>query len=97
MKTRTSIAIILLLIFGKAFSQNPAPSLTKQIQEFDAYVEQARNSWQVPGLAIAVVKDGKILFKKGYGVRQLGKPDKVDTQTLFACASTTKAMKYQRK
>ncbi len=92
MKTRTSIAIILLLIFGKAFSQNPAPSLTKQIQEFDAYVEQARNSWQVPGLAIAVVKNGKVIFKKGYGNRQIDKPDKVDTQTLFACASTTKAM-----
>ncbi len=92
MKPRTLLVIILLLIFGSAFSQNPAPSLTKQIQEFDAYVEQARNSWQVPGLAIAVVKDGKVIFKKGFGNRQIGKPDKVDTQTLFACASTTKAM-----
>ncbi len=41
---------------------------------------------------MAVVKDGKVILKKGYGVRELGKPDPVDTQTLFACASTTKAM-----
>ena len=93
MKIRTALSVILLLFFFTGFSQKTvSPSLSKQIEEFDTYVEQARNSWQVPGLSIAVVKDGKIIFKKGYGVRQLGKPDKVDTQTLFACASTTKAM-----
>jgi CubicO group peptidase (beta-lactamase class C family) len=41
---------------------------------------------------LTVVKDGKIIFKKGYGVRELGTTDQVNTQTLFACASTTKAM-----
>jgi CubicO group peptidase (beta-lactamase class C family) len=39
-----------------------------------------------------VVKDNQVVFKKGYGVRELGQPETVDTQTLFACASTTKAM-----
>ncbi|SEP27137.1 serine hydrolase [Mucilaginibacter sp. OK283] len=62
------------------------------IQEFDNYVQQAVTDWHVPGLAIAIVKDGKVVFTKGYGVRELGKPDKVDTQTIFAIASTTKAM-----
>jgi len=62
------------------------------IKEFDKYVQQAVTDWHVPGLAIAVVKDGKVMFAKGYGVRELGKPDKVDTQTIFAIASTTKAM-----
>jgi CubicO group peptidase (beta-lactamase class C family) len=62
------------------------------IQEFDNYVQQAVTGWHVPGLAITVVKDGKVVFAKGYGVRELGKPDKVDTQTIFAIASTTKAM-----
>ncbi|AUD07498.1 serine hydrolase [Spirosoma pollinicola] len=66
----------------------------KQIQEFDAYVEAARKQWAVPGLSIAVVKDNKVIFEKGYGVRELtvDKFERVDTQTLFACASTTKAM-----
>ena len=89
---RTSLVISVLFLFINSYSQQAAPSLAKQIQDFDTYVEQSRNSWQVPGLSIAVVKDGKVIFKKGYVVRELGKPDKVDTQTLFACASTTKAM-----
>ena len=48
--------------------------------------------WKVPGLAVAVVKDGKVIFKKGYGVTELGKTSAFDTSTLSICASTTKAM-----
>ena len=69
-----------------------AQPLANQLKEFDAYIEKSRNEWQVPGMAVAVVKDGKVIFSKGYGVRQLGTLNKVDNQTLFACASTTKAM-----
>ena len=69
-----------------------AQPLTAQLKEFDAYIEKSRLEWQVPGMAVAVVKDGKLIFAKGYGVRELGTKDMVDTQTLFACASTTKAM-----
>ncbi|MDZ7646103.1 MAG: serine hydrolase domain-containing protein [Cytophagales bacterium] len=43
-------------------------------------------------MAITVVKDGKVILSKGYGVRQLGMNQAVDSKTLFACASTTKAM-----
>jgi CubicO group peptidase (beta-lactamase class C family) len=66
-----------------------APDKTR---ELDAYVSKAVAAWKVPGLAIAVVKDGQIVFAKGYGVREFGKPAPVDTQTLFAIGSTTKAM-----
>src|SRR5712671_2632606 len=59
---------------------------------FDAYVAKAITNWRAPGLAIAVVKDGQVVFSKGYGVRELGKPEAVDTHTLFAIGSTTKAM-----
>ena len=48
--------------------------------------------WKVPGLAVAVVKDGKVVFKKAYGVTELGKSSAFDTATLSICASTTKAM-----
>jgi CubicO group peptidase (beta-lactamase class C family) len=61
-------------------------------QALDAYTAKAVRDWQVPGLAIAVVKDGRVAFAKGYGVRELGRPAPVDTQTLFAIGSTTKAM-----
>jgi len=65
---------------------------TKQIQTFDQYVAKVQKQWGIPGMSVVVVKDNKVLFSKGYGVRELGKPEPVDTQTLFACASTTKAM-----
>jgi CubicO group peptidase (beta-lactamase class C family) len=46
--------------------------------------------WQIPGLAIAIVKDGKVVMMKGYGVREIGKEDKVDENTLFIIASNSK-------
>jgi CubicO group peptidase (beta-lactamase class C family) len=59
---------------------------------FDAYVQAGLKLWQTPGMSIAVVKDGKVVFKKGYGVSELGKPAAFSTSTLSICASTTKAM-----
>jgi CubicO group peptidase (beta-lactamase class C family) len=55
-------------------------------------VEEALRDWEVPGAAIVVVKGGKVVYKKTYGLRTYGDADKVDSKTLFACASTTKAM-----
>ncbi|WP_138989367.1 serine hydrolase [Larkinella sp. C7] len=88
MKTFAIIALVLNVL--TSFAQKKPTA--RQLQEFDAYVEAVRKEWDVPGLAITVVKDNQVLFKKGYGVRELGKSEPVDTQTLFACASTTKAM-----
>lgn len=68
-----------------------APStLPAQLVDFDAYVESVRRTFSVPGIAVAVVKDGEIVFEHGYGERELGKAP-VDAQTLFAIASNTKA------
>jgi CubicO group peptidase (beta-lactamase class C family) len=47
--------------------------------------------WKIPGLALAIVKDDEILLTKGYGLREGGKPERVDEHTLFAIASNTKA------
>lgn len=59
---------------------------------FDAYVEAAVETWGAPGLAVAVVRDGDLLFERGYGVLELGRPEGVDEHTRFAIGSTTKAM-----
>jgi CubicO group peptidase (beta-lactamase class C family) len=56
----------------------------------DAYIQRGMKQWQIPGLAIAIVKDGKVILSKGYGVRELGKEDKVDENTLFIIASNSK-------
>ncbi|HEX8735823.1 MAG TPA: serine hydrolase [Pyrinomonadaceae bacterium] len=66
-------------------------SLEEKLAEIDAYAEKVRADWNAPGFAIAIVKDDKLIFAKGYGVRELGKPEKVDENTLFAIASNTKA------
>ncbi|TXH28412.1 MAG: serine hydrolase [Cyclobacteriaceae bacterium] len=83
--------LFIILVFGALAAHAQTPE-AKLIKEFDAYIEKSRKQYQVPGLAITVVKDGKVLLKKGYGLRQINKPDAVNDQTLFACASTTKAM-----
>src|SRR5690348_11375158 len=83
-------AILLALPYTPAVAQTrPA---TDPLRDLDAYTARAVADWKVPGLAIAVVKEGRIVFAKGYGVREIGKPAPVDTQTLFAIGSTTKAM-----
>src|SRR5436190_9631299 len=66
-------------------------SLDEKLKEIDDYANTVMTTWKGPGMAIAVVKDDKVLMAKGYGVRELGKPDKVDENTLFAIASNTKA------
>ena len=63
----------------------------EQIAEIDRWIEQARQTWQVPGLSVAVVWNDKVLISKGYGVRDVGKTEAVDDQTLFAIASNSKA------
>ena len=67
------------------------PAQTGLPKDFDAYVLRAMRQFQVPGVAIAVVKDGKVILAKGYGVRGLGEPAPVDERTLFGIASNTKA------
>jgi CubicO group peptidase (beta-lactamase class C family) len=63
-----------------------------RVKELTAFVERARVAMQVPGVALGLVQDGKVVFAGGFGVRELGKPAKVDADTLFLIASTTKAM-----
>jgi CubicO group peptidase (beta-lactamase class C family) len=57
----------------------------------DAYIERAMRDWEVPGVAVAVVRNDSIVFAKGYGVRELGKSDRVTPNSLFAVGSTSKA------
>jgi CubicO group peptidase (beta-lactamase class C family) len=60
------------------------------IDSLDSYISRGMIQWQIPGLAIAVVKDGKVVLSKGYGVNELGKEVKVDENTLFIIASNSK-------
>src|SRR5687767_11700597 len=86
MKKLTFLAYIFifpLLVF--------AQTLDERVKEIDAYANTVLATHGGPGMAIAVIKDDKIVHAKGYGVRELGKPAPVDENTLFAIASNTKA------
>ncbi len=95
MKKSTSVVLVLALglsfVSAAAAARPPAPK-PDPLLGFDAQVAQAVRDWRAPGFAIAIVKDGALIFAKGYGVRELGKAEAVDTHTLFAIGSTTKAM-----
>lgn len=58
---------------------------------FDAYVAAVMKQFDVPGMGIAIVKDGQVVLAKGYGVKRLGSSEKVDANTRFGIASNTKA------
>ncbi len=59
---------------------------------FHEYVAQGVADWDVPGLAVVVVKDGEVVYREGFGVRELGRDEPVTPSTLFSIGSTTKAM-----
>lgn len=59
--------------------------------DLDTYVEGIMKEFEVPGIGLAIVKDGKVLLAKGYGVKKMGETGKVDERTLFGIASNTKA------
>ncbi len=71
-------------------STGTPPALPAQMEDFDAYVESVRRTFNVPGIAVAVVHDGRVVLERGYGVRRLGGAP-VDAHTMFAIASNTKA------
>jgi len=59
--------------------------------QLDQLVERTLKSFDVPGISVAIVKDGKIIHAKGYGVKSILTKEKVDANTLFGIASNSKA------
>ena len=81
---------VALTFISVASAQSPA-SLTATPADLDAYVASSMKTFDVPGMAVAIVKDGKIVVAKGYGVRKLGDSTPIDEVTMFAIGSNTKA------
>ena len=76
---------------GAVATASAAAPVALDPAQLDAWVEQVRDRFEVPGIAVAVVQDGQVLLERGWGVREIGKPAPVDEHTLFAIASNTKA------
>jgi CubicO group peptidase (beta-lactamase class C family) len=85
-----------VLFFAIVYFSLPAISQTDSLPSFvrdslDTYVNRALKDWQIPGVAVCVVKNGKVVLMKGYGVKETGTTDQVDENTLFMIGSNTKA------
>jgi CubicO group peptidase (beta-lactamase class C family) len=68
-----------------------APVEDARLAGLDAHVEAVRKQFNVPAIAVAIVEGDRIVYEKGFGPREIGKPAQVDAHTLFAIASNTKA------
>ena len=62
------------------------------IEQLKAFVETSMQQLGIPGASVALIDHGKIVYQGGFGVRELGKPEKVDENTMFMAASNTKGM-----
>jgi CubicO group peptidase (beta-lactamase class C family) len=85
--SRLLLGVLWLALFAPAAQAQSDVDLSA----LDAYFAAASEAWPVPGFAVAIVKDGRLAFAKGYGVREIGMDATVDEHTLFAIASNTKA------
>jgi CubicO group peptidase (beta-lactamase class C family) len=81
-------ASLLLCLVATSAARKESPIDAKAV---DALVAEARKAFDVPGVAVAIVRDGKVIYLKGIGVKELGKTDPITPDTLFPLASCTKA------
>ncbi len=80
-----SVLVFVMICVQTLPAQNTLPA------DLDSYVARVLKTFEVPGLAVAIVKDGQVVLAKGYGVRKLGETTPVDENTLFGIGSNTKA------
>jgi CubicO group peptidase (beta-lactamase class C family) len=81
-----------MLVLFPALACAAEPTAAKQaLVGFDSFLNDAIKAWEIPGLAIAIVKDGEIIFAQGFGLRDVQNKLPVTPKTLFAIGSCTKA------
>ena len=84
------ILILLITSTQQLFSQTDSiPTFVKD--SLDTYVTRALTDWEIPGIGVCIIKNGKVILMKGYGVKDYNTRDKVDENTLFMIGSNSKA------
>lgn len=82
-----ALALCVIALFSvSATAQHSLP------EDFDDWLEKGRLEWKIPGMAVGIVKDGQVIYEKGFGEKALGGGDPVDAQTVFSIASVSKNM-----
>lgn len=88
----TACALLGLLWMAAGCCGGSGEKYAKSLPDgFDALCQRAIDEWKVPGMAVAVVKDGEVVLLKGYGKASIEKDEPVTPQTRFVIASTSKA------
>jgi len=90
-RRRALIRSVFAALACALFLAAPGAQSTNAPPDLDAWVARAMQTFDVPGIALAIVKDDAVVAAKGYGVRKLGERAPVDANTLFGIASNTKA------
>jgi len=74
-----------------AIENNTDATLNKLLPEFEQYAVKSMQDWKVPGMTMAIVKDNKIVYSKGFGVKKIGGNESVSPETLFQIGSISKS------
>lgn len=71
-------------------AQDTIPEFVRE--KMESYISNALEAWKIPGCAVGIVKDGKVIWARGYGIKDIQYSEPVDEHTLFMIASNTKAV-----
>ena len=86
------VALSTSVLIPTAASAAPAPPTNEELAaDLRDYVPQLLKDWEVPGLSLAVIRDGQVVLTEGYGLRDIDKKLPVTPETRFAIGSSTKA------
>jgi CubicO group peptidase (beta-lactamase class C family) len=91
MLLRPRLSFLLIGFLAVTGVEGFAQEAAEEVPDIDAWVQRTRETFEVPGIAVAIVKDGHVVLARGYGVRRLGEDTPVDEHTRFGIASNTKA------
>ena len=82
----------LLAVVALLLTPHQLPAQADPLAGLDEWIEREMQVWEIPGLAVGVVRNDSVVYARGFGVLGLDDPRPVDEHTLFGVASTTKAM-----
>jgi len=86
------VAILLVNTVTVPIIAGVEPLTDELLAEFGAYIEESRELYHIPGVAVVVVQGGEVVYAKGFGVKEIGGDDPVTPDTVFSIGSLTKTM-----
>jgi CubicO group peptidase (beta-lactamase class C family) len=88
---RLNVCLLSVLLLFSGFVSFGQKNKTSLPPDLDNYISKVLQTFEVPGMSVAIVKDGKVLLSNGFGVKKLGEQSPIDAHTLFSIASNSKA------